>query len=171
MKNFKRVAIVLMMLVLATAIVLGAVACNQPVTVDTTFVLEVRRFNGADGEGWTAVPKLDGELLCSMTVKVEAGQTNVSEALTKVATMDGSIAKVDFGNGDYLLFDTSKSWYLYDGAMSKEPAYIADDFANSYMFYNGAMSNGVTADALDGLTVYTIVVDGWDGNTGVAKVW
>lgn len=170
MKKFRNLAIALMVMVLAACLVLAAVACNKPVTEDTTFVLEVRQYNGADGEGFSAVPKLDGELLCKMTVKVEAGQTNVSEALAKVATIDGDTAKIDFGNGNYLLFNSS-TWFCYDGKMRAVPAYIADDFANSYMAYNGEMSNGATKDALEGLTVYTIVIDGWDGNTGVAKSW
>jgi len=165
MKNIKKVAIVLMVLVLAMSTVIFAVACDQKSAAEGTFVLEVRKYNGANSLG---VVNTDGELLASTKIKVEEGQTYVSEALAKAATEEGGLNKISFGKTDYILF-SKDTWFISNGYMSKETNYVAEDYTWSYVAYNGTMSNGATADLLDGLTVYTIVIDGWDGVTGSTK--
>lgn len=162
MKNFKKVAIVLMVLVLSTAMVLCALACsNKPAEEGETFTLEVRKFNGANALG---VVNVDGELLASKTITVKEGQTTVADALAEVAPLADGAHKITFDGNDYLLF--SEGWFLTDGSLSKEKAYIAADYQWSYMACDGVMSNGATQDAVAGLKVYTIVIDGWDGNIG-----
>lgn len=161
MKNFKKVAILFIVLVMATAIVLGTVACANSAKAGT-FVLEVRKYNGANDLG---VVNTDGELLASTKIKVTEGQTYVSEALANAATEENGMYKISFSKKDYLLF-AKDSWFISDGSLSKEAGYVPADYQWSYVAYNGVMSNGATMDLLDGLTVYTIVVDGWDGNIG-----
>ena len=181
MNNLKKLAIVLLVLVIALGVVIGTTACDleqaitdklqelvddAEVTEDTTFVLEVRKYNGA--EGYTV--NIDGELLASVEIPVKEGQVYVAEAMAEFAPLADGVHKVMLNDTDYLTF--TDSWWLTNGYMSKETAYIADDFANSYMAINdNEASNGMSQDGLDGLTKYVIVIDGWDGNTGVAKVW
>ena len=171
--KFLSVLVILSVLILSFALV----ACNveeEPATEDATFDLVIRQYNGYDDATWTA--DITGTVLATLKVPVKAGQTYVSEALASVATKEGSTYKISFNDTDYIIFSEStynnqKSWMLTNGHFEAEKGYIADDFANSYMALDGAYSNGVTADAVAGLKVYTIVIDGYDGNTGVAKVW
>ena len=149
-------------------------ACNKQegpaVEEDTTFLLEVRKFNGQDDN---YNPKIDGELLASKTIEVKAGQVTVSEALAEIAPLADGAHKVMLNDKDYLLFtettvNFSTSWYLNDGSFAAEPNYVPGDFQWSYMAYNGHYSNGVTMDFLDGLKTYTVVIDGYDGNIGTS---
>ena len=165
--KFLSVLVILSVLILSFALV----ACNveeEPATEDATFDLVIRQYHGYDEATYSAA--IDGTILATLKVPVKAGQTYVSEALEAIATKDAdNNFKISFNDTDYLIF--YPSWWLKDGHFAAEERYIADDFSNSYMAIDGAMSNGVTADAVAGLKVYTIVIDGYDGNTGVVKVW
>lgn len=200
MKNFKKVAIVLMVLVLAVALSLTAFACKDSVADDkgktdtpaattpadtgTTdasassaiggsndgddafvgFVLEVRKYNGSTTLGAT---KIDGTLLASKQIPVADGQTTVSAALTALATAVDGQYKLSFSDTDYLLFDNN--WWLSNGYFAAETNYVAADFSYSYIACDGVMASGPTQDAVAGLSVYTIVIDGWDGEIGTTK--
>ena len=164
---------IIAILVVSLSVFVSCDKKDKAATEDSTFELVIRKYNGAD-ENYNA--KLDGEILAQKTVKIEAGQVNVSEALAKIATVDGTSYKIAFNDNDYITFNVTTSnfvttWWLYTGHFDAEPNYIDDDFSNSYMAFNGHYSNGIPVDFIDGLTTYTIVIDGYDGNTGVAKVW
>jgi len=153
----------------------GLAACtNAPVVPeDTTFTLEVRRFNGA---GSDYNPKIDGELLASKTIDIKAGQVTVSDALNVIAPLTDGAHKVMLNDTDYLSFTEttvgySTSWFLSGGYMSAETNYVAGDYVWSYMAYNGHYSNGVTVAFLDGLNTYTVVIDGYDGNIGTSPTY
>ena len=164
MKNMKKVVIVLLVLAVAASVVLGAVACNQPTAGDGMFVLEVRKYNGANSLG---VVNTDGELLASKKIMVKEGHQHVSDALAEAATLEDGVNTISFGKKDYLKF--SSAWWLSDGSLSKEPNYVAEDYSYSYMACDGVMSSGATADSVVGVKVYTIVIDGWDGEIGTTK--
>ena len=170
----KKFLVGLLLPLLATAASLTA--CNQQgkeVEEDTSFLLEVRKFNGQDAN---YNPKIDGELLASKTIEVKAGQVTVSEALAEIAPLQDGAHKVMLNDTDYLLFTEttvgySTSWFLTDGNMAKEQNYVPGDYEWSYMAYNGHYSNGVTIDFLDGLNTYTVVIDGYDGNIGTSPTF
>jgi hypothetical protein len=165
-KSIKILSIVLCLGMIAAACAVLFVGCkSEPASQDATFRLEVRRFNGTDSLG---VTKLDGELLASKDIAVKAGQVHVSEALAAAATNENGLNKISFSSSDYLLF-SGDSWFISGGHFDAETAYIDADFQYSYCAYNGSMSNGATSDPVDGLTVYTIVIDGWDGEIGGTK--
>lgn len=171
----KRLIATLTLVALLCIIAISLVACDkpQPVAEDTTFVLEVRKYNGVTELG---VAKLDGELLASKTIEVKAGQITVSEALAEIAPLQDGAHKIELSETDYLLFTEtpmgySTSWYLSDGHFDAVPEYTSGDFQWSYMSFNDHYSNGVTQDFLDGLKVYTIVIDGYDGHTGSDPAW
>lgn len=163
------------MLLPLAAMAAGLTACNKgtPVSEDTTFTFEVRRFNG-QGEDFS--PLIDGELLASKVIDVKEGQITVADALTTYAPAVEGAHKLFLNDTDYLVFTETTmgyltSWFLTDGYFSKEPNYYSGDFEWSYMAYNGHYSNGVTIDFLDGLTTYTVVVDGYDGNIGTSPTF
>ena len=165
MKNIKKIIVITMLLVILTGMAaVTLAACNQPSAKDGTFVLEVRKFNDANALG---VVNTNGELLASKTIKVKEGQMYVSDALAVDATLKDGVYTLTFSDTDYLTF--SETWWLTGGNMSKETRYITEDYTYSYIAANGTASSGPTADLLDGLTVYTIVVDGWDGEIGTTK--
>ena len=171
--KFLSVLVILSVLVLSFALV----ACNveeEPATEDATFDLVIRQFKSYDAATWTS--DITGTVLATLKVPVKAGQTYVAEALATVATKEGSTYKISFNDTDYIVFTESTynnvtSWMLTNGHFEAEKGYIADDFVNSYMALDGEYSNGVTADPVAGLKVYTIVIDGHDGHTGEAKIW
>ncbi len=146
-------------------------SCDKPAaTEDSSFELVIRKANGQD-ESFNV--KLDGEILAQKTVEFKAGQVRVSEALTQIATKEGDTFKISFNDTDYIIytqyydsFGGVSSWMVTDGNFAAVPEYIPGDFGWSYCAYNGHYSNGVYMDFVDGLTVYTIVIDGWDGTAG-----
>lgn len=164
---------IIAILVVSLSVFVSCDKSDKAATEDSSFELVIRKYNGVD-DNYNA--KLDGEILAQKTVAIEAGQINVSEALTKIATIDGTSYKIAFNDTDYITFSVTQSgystiWWLYTGNFNAEPNYIDDDFQNSYMAFNGHYSNGIPVDFIDGLKTYTIVIDGYDGNTGVVKVW
>ena len=167
MKNMKKVVIVLLVLVVAASVVIGVAACNQPTAGEGMFVLEVRKYNGTTGEGLAETPKLDGELLASKNITVKEGQKYVSDALAEAATLEDGKYTISFGKKNYLTF--SDKWWLENGNMTKESGYVADDYTYSYMACDGVTSFGPNADEVAGVKVFTIVIDGWDGEVGTTK--
>ena len=134
---------------------------------EVTFALVVRKYNGAEN----FVAKLDGEILGQKTITVADTDVTVSDALGKIAVNESGSHKIYFSDTDYIEFlDTTvnytTSWFLSSGSFAAETRYTDKDFQWSYMAYNGHYSNGVTVDFVEGLTVYTIVIDGYDGNIG-----
>ena len=176
MKKLTKILSVIAILAILVVSLSVFVSCAtpEPTTEDASFKLEIRAYNGYDAASYTA--DITGTVLATYDVPVKAGQTYVYEALSAIATKDGANYKIAISDTDYLIFTESTteygySWMLTDGNIAAEPNYIANDFYNSYMAYNGAYSNGVVKDAVAGLTVYTIVIDGYDGHTGVAVSW
>ena len=166
-KILSLIAIIAILVVSLSVFISCTEADPEPVKEDATFDLVVRQYNGYDDQSFTA--NTDGTVLATLKVTIKAGQVYVSDALAAIATKEGDDLKVSLNDTDYLLFYSS--WWLKDGHFNAEPNYIADDFSNSYVDIDGVMSNGPTKDSLQGIKVYTIVIDGYDGNTGVAKVW
>ncbi|MCR4874107.1 MAG: hypothetical protein K5923_00010 [Clostridia bacterium] len=165
MKKLTKILSVIAILAILVVSLSVFVSCNQqPVQEDATFTLEVRKYNGQNDDFSV---KLDGELLASKQIAIKAGQVHISEAFEAAATKEGELFKISFDGTDYLLF--SNNWFVSNGSLSKEPNYIADDFTYSYQAKDGVMSNGATLDAIDSLKVFTIVIDGWDGETGTTK--
>ena len=169
-----RKKLLMVMLLPLAAMAASLSACNKqqgtPVAEDTTFLLEVRKFNGSD-ESYN--PNIDGELLASRRIEVKAGQVTVAEALNEIAPLTDGEHKVMINETDYLSFiettsGLTTSWFLNDGHFEKETNYVPGDFQWSYMAYNGHYSNGVSMDFLDGLRTYTVVIDGYDGNVGTS---
>ncbi|MCR4875363.1 MAG: hypothetical protein K5923_06500 [Clostridia bacterium] len=143
------------------------VSCDKPAaTEDTTFVLEVRKADGTYSDPtFAAAPSINGEVIAQLTVQVKAGQITLAEALKDAATVDeNGMYKISFNDTDYLLF--SDTWWLVTGNFASVPEYTDGDFGYSYMSYNGHYSNGPTGDFVDGIKVYTIVIDGYNGTIG-----
>ena len=165
MKKLTKILSVIAILAILVVALSVIVSCNQqPAQEDATFTLEVRKYNGQNDDSSV---KLDGELLASKQIAIKAGQVHISEALELAETKEGELFKISFDGTDYLLF--SNNWFVSNGSLSKEPNYIADDFTYSYQAKDGVMSNGATIDAIDSLKVFTIVIDGWDGEIGTTK--
>lgn len=166
-KIFSVIAVIAILVVSLSVFV--SCSSDKAATEDSTFELVVRAYNGVD-DNYNV--KMDGAILAQKTVQIRAGQVNVSEALATVATVDGSSYKISFNDTDYLLFVLTQptpyttSWYLSSGNFVADQEYVDADFQYSYMAFNGHYSNGVTTDFVDGLTTYTIVIDGWDGIKG-----
>ena len=159
---------IIAILVVSLSVFVSCDKSDKAAKEDTTFELVIRKYNGVD-DNYSA--KLDGEILAQKTIQVKAGQINVSEALAAVATNEEGSHKIAFNDTDYILFvDTtvgySTSWYLTSGKFAAVPEYTDTDFQWSYMAFIGHYSNGVTVDFVDGLTTYTIVIDGYDGTIG-----
>ena len=159
---------IIAILVVSLSVFVSCDKKDKAATEDSTFELVIRKYNGAD-ENYNA--KLDGEILAQKTITIKKGQINVSEALADAATNEAGSHKIAFNDTDYILFiDTtvgySTSWYLTSGSFAAVPEYTDTDFQWSYMAFNGHYSNGVTMDFVDGLTTYTIVIDGYDGTIG-----
>jgi len=159
--KFLSVLVILSVLILSFALV----ACNveeEPATEDATFDLVVLQFNGMDSQ--TYAVNTNGTVLATLKVPVKAGQTHVSDALEAIATKEGENFKVSLNKTDYLVF--SSAWWLSNGHIASEEGYTAKDFSYSYMEIDGVASNGPTQDAVAGLKVFTIVIDGYDGIVG-----
>ena len=174
MKKLTKILSVIAILAILVVSLSVFASCDKPAaTEDSSFELVIRKYNGQD-DNFNA--KLDGDILAQKTVEIKAGQVRVSEALTQIATKDGDTFKIAFNDTDYILYtqyyDTwgnVSSWMITDGNFAAVPEYVAEDFGYSYCAYNGHYSNGVYMDFVDGLKVYTVVVDGWDGEIGTTK--
>ena len=166
------VVAIIAILVVSLSVFVSCDKKDKAATEDTTFVLEIRKASEAYTDAtFTAKPSITGELLASKTINVQAGQVNVYEALAAAATKDGDTYKIAFNDTDYIIYTESTymyqtSWMVTSGNFAAVPEYTANDYLNSYCAFNGHYSNGVYMDFIDGLTVYTIVIDGWNGEIG-----
>ena len=163
---------IIAILVVSLSVFVSCDKKDKAVTEDSTFVLEIRKASEVYSDAtYTAKPSIAGELIASKTIEIKAGQVNVCEAFAAIATKDGDTYKIALNDTDYIIYKESeymgqKSWMVTDGSFATVPGYVANDFLNSYCAYNGHYSNGAAIDFVDGLTVYTIVIDGWDGTIG-----
>ena len=113
------------------------------------------------------------ELVLALVALIFTGVLGMIEAgfILRGWTKESYLYKIAFNDTDYIIFLESeymnqKSWMLTTGNFAAVPEYTDNDFFNSYCAFNGHYSNGVCLDFLDGLTVYTIVIDGWNGTIG-----
>ena len=172
MKKLTKILSVIAIIAILVVSLSVFVACDnsdKAAKEDASFELVIRKFNGFNDDYTT---KIDGDILAQKTIAVKAGQVNVCEALAEIAPSDEGAHKISFNDTDYITFVETQldpyttSWYLSAGNFAAVPEYTAKDFQWSYMAFNGHYSNGVTVDFVDGLTVYTIVIDGYDGTPG-----
>ena len=168
MKKLTKILSVIAILAILVVSLSVFASCDKPAaTEDTTFVLEVRKAAEVySDETFLSNPKLTGEVIAQITVPVKAGQVTIAEALTAIATKNDEteMFKISFNDTDYLEF--TSTWWLSTGNFAAVPEYTATDFSYSYMSYNGHYSNGPTGDFVDGIKVYTVVIDGWNGTIG-----
>ena len=163
---------IIAILVVSLSVFVSCDKKDKAATEDSTFVLEIRKADGNyEGDYTTTRPSLAGELLASKTIEIKAGQVNVYEAFAAIATKDGDTYKIAFNDTDFIIYTESeymgqKSWAVTSGSFAAATEYTDKDFSYSYCAFNGHYSNGAYLDFIDGLTVYTIVIDGWDGTIG-----